>query len=74
MNSNDPHPDSFRKLIHDLNQIVFLVRGHCDLAQMPGLEPEKLQEHLKSIQECLEDFERISKALKQKQLELAPEE
>ena len=74
MNDNQPHPDSFRKLIHDLNQVVFLIRGHCELAQMPDLEPEKLKEHLDSIKECLEDFEGISKALKQKQLELAPEE
>ena len=74
MNDNQPHPDSFRKLIHDLNQVVFLIRGHCELAQMPDLEPEKLKEHLDSIKECLQDFEGISKALKQKQLELAPEE
>ena len=72
--NQDPHPDSFRKLVHDLNQVVFLIRGHCDLAQMPGLGPEKLKEHLSSIQECLADFEHISKALKAKQLELAPEE
>lgn len=74
MNTHQPHPDSFRKLIHDLNQVVFLVRGHCELAQMPDLDPEKLAEHLNSIKECMEDFEHISKALKQKQLELAPEE
>ncbi len=74
MNNNTPHPDSFRKLIHDLNQIVFLIRGHCDLAQMPNLEPEKLKEHLHAIQESLEEFESISKGLKRKQLELAPEE
>ena len=74
MSSTEPHPDSFRKLIHDLNQVVFLVRGHCDLAQRPNLEPDKLKEHLASIQECLEEFEGIAQALKQKQLELAPEE
>lgn len=74
MNTDQPGPDSFRKLIHDLNQVVFLIRGHCELAQMPDLEPEELAEHVTSIKECLTDFEHISKALKQKQLELAPEE
>ena len=74
MNNDEPHPDFFRKLIHDLNQIVFLIRGHCELAQLPNLEPDKLKEHLDSIKECMTDIERVTKALKEKQLELAPEE
>lgn len=74
MNNQEPHPDSLRKLIHDLNQVVFLIRGHCELAQMPDLDADKLKEHLDSIKTCMDDFERITMALKQKQLELAPEE
>ena len=74
MDQNTPAPESFRKLIHDLNQIVFLIRGHCEMAQLPNADPEKLKEHLSSIKECIQDFDQISDALKKKQLELAPEE
>lgn len=66
--------NSFRKIIHDLNQVVFLVRGHCDLAQVRDISPEKVKDHLKQIENCLADFEKLANSLKQKQLELAPEE
>jgi hypothetical protein len=65
---------SFRNIIHDLNQVVFLVRGHCELAQLPDISPEKVKDHLKQIEHCLADFEILANALKQKQLELVPDE
>jgi len=74
MENQPPAQDSFRKIIHDLNQVVFLARGHCELAQIPDIAPEKLKDHLKQIEDCLVDFENLAKALKLTQLELAPEE
>lgn len=74
MDNQQPAQDSFRTIIHDLNQVVFLVRGHCELAQLPDVSHEKVKDHLKQIEDCLEDFEKLANALKQKQLELAPEE
>lgn len=68
-----PTPQSFRKLIHDLNQVVFLIRGHCDLANISE-DPEVIKDHLKQVEISLEDFEIIAKRLKDKQLELAPNE
>jgi len=51
-----------------------LARGHCELAQIPDIAPEKVKDHLKQIEDCLVDFENLAKALKLTQLELAPEE
>ncbi|MDA0347818.1 MAG: hypothetical protein O3C20_10490 [Verrucomicrobia bacterium] len=47
MDNQQPAQDSFRKIIHDLNQVVFLVRGHCELAQLPDISHEKVKDHLK---------------------------
>ena len=71
---SDPTSDSFRKLIHDLNQVVFLIRGHCDLAQLQSSDSDSLKYHLQQVELCLRDFEKIYTQLKRKQLELAPEE
>lgn len=68
-----PSPQSFRKLIHDLNQVVFLVRGHCELANITD-DPDAVKGHLKQVELSLADFETIAKRLKDKQLELAPNE
>ncbi len=66
-------PQSFRKLIHDLNQVVFLIRGHCDLANITD-DPDTVKDHLKQVELSLANFGDIAKKLKDKQLELAPNE
>lgn len=68
-----PSPQSFRKLIHDLNQVVFLARGHCDLANITD-NPDAIKGHLRQVERSLSEFESIAERLKDKQLELAPNE
>jgi hypothetical protein len=74
MNSNPPAPDSLRKIIHDLNQAIFLIRGNCELAKSNSPDPEKLGEFFREMEIQMDDLATLAKQLKQKQLELAPEE
>ena len=74
MDNQAPSPDSFRKIIHDLNQIIFLMRGHCELAKTTEMTSENLGDHLQNMENFLDDLTGMAKQLKQKQLELAPEE
>ena len=74
MDPKPPAPDSFRKLIHDLNQQVFLLRGHCELCKASEEDAKKVREHLEHMEAALEGINKLATQLKQKQLELAPEE
>ena len=74
MNTNKPAPDSLRKIIHDINQVIFLMRGHCELAKATDMDPTKLGEYLQNMETQLDNMTALSKTLKEKQLELAPEE
>lgn len=74
METPPPDPDSFRKLIHDLNQTLFLMRGHCELARNTGLKPEEFDHHIRQMETFLDHLTDLAKEFKIKQLELAPEE
>jgi hypothetical protein len=74
MDNQSPAPDSLRKLIHDLNQVIFLMRGHCELAKATDMDSANLGEHLQRMEAHLDDMTALTKELKRKQLKLAPEE
>ena len=74
METNPPSPDSLRKIIHDLNQVIFLIRGNWELAKSNSTDPAKLGEFFREMEIQLDDLTTLAKKLKQKQLELAPEE
>ncbi|MCZ6671978.1 MAG: hypothetical protein O7C75_03470 [Verrucomicrobia bacterium] len=69
-----PEPDSFRKLVHDLNQLIFLMRGHCELAKIKDMDSSNLGQHLQRMEAYLDDLTGLAESLKEKQLDIAPNE
>lgn len=67
MNKSDPAPDSLRKLIHDLNGELFLIRGHLDLMHGEIKNSPQVMENYDKIQERLDEVQMIIKKMRQKQ-------
>lgn len=67
-----PDPDTLRKIIHDLNGDLFLIRGYADLASTRfELEPQVAQYLEKIVAQC-DDLEATIGRLREKQLQLEP--
>ena len=67
MNKSDPAPDSLRKLIHDLNGELFLIRGHLDLMHREIKNNSQVMENFDKIQERMDEVQMIIKKMLQKQ-------
>jgi len=72
MDFTPPLPNSLRKIIHDLNGEIFLIRGYAELTL--GLVPddEAIRRHVLKILERTNELESIGKRLKERQRELEP--
>lgn len=68
MNSqSESSEDSIRKIIHDLNGELFLIRGNAELAS-EGLDPNsETRKHLDNITERTNAINRLVQRLRQKQ-------
>ncbi len=69
-----PSPNSFRKVIHDLNSSIFIIRGNTEMALDPDATDGQTTRSLKEIKKAVEEIEPIVKRLRAKQKELAPDE
>ena len=67
MNKSDSSPDSLRKLIHDLNGELFLIRGHLDLMHGEIKNNPQVMENYDKIQERLDEVQMIIKNMRQTQ-------
>lgn len=72
MEYTPPPPNSLRKIAHDLNGEIFLIRGYAELTL--GLVPddEAIRRHILKILERTNELEAISKRIKERQRELEP--
>ncbi len=73
MESNSLPPDSLRKIIHDLNGELFLIRGYTDLSLGNFEENHPIAEYMRKILRRTDELERIIKILRKKQEILEPE-
>jgi len=67
-----PPPNSLRKIIHDLNGEIFLIRGYAELTLGLVLDDEAIRRHVLKILERTNELESIGKRLKERQRELEP--
>ena len=64
--------DSLRKIVHDLNGELFLIRGYAELTEPLVEEMPLAADHLRKILARSYELEKIIKKLKLKQLSLEP--
>ena len=72
MEFTPPPPNSLRKIIHDLNGEIFLLRGYAELTL--GLVPtdEAIRRNVLKIIERTNELEAIGKRLRDRQRDLEP--
>ena len=71
--SKPPPPQSLRKIVHDLNGEIFLIRGYVELT-LQMTEPGSLvHTQMTKALERIDEFENIIRRLRIKQEELEPE-
>lgn len=61
--SNSNVEDSVRKIVHDMNGEIFLIRGHVELARHT-CKDFKTKKQLESIQERTNALDALSKRLR----------
>ena len=66
-------PDSLKKIIHDLNGELFLIRGYVDLTKNLVENDEIATINLQKIMERTHALEDIIQILRDKQQEIEPE-
>ena len=65
--------NSLRKIVHDLNGELFLIRGFADLTMNSLRDTEAAKKNVTKILERSDEFESIIKRLRKKQQELEPD-
>lgn len=65
MNNSEAAPDSLRKLIHDLNGELFLIRGYLDLIHRDLKGNQQALKNHDNIKERLDEVESIIKSMHQ---------
>ena len=73
MDSNSLPPDSLRKIVHDLNGELFLIRGYADLSLGKLEENHPIAENMRKILRRTNELEQIIKNLRHKQQILEPD-
>ena len=73
MEYSKPEPDSLKKIIHDLNGELFLIRGYVDLTKNLVENDEIATRNLQKIMERTHALEDIIQILRDKQQEIEPE-
>ena len=68
-----PPPHSLRKIIHDLNGEIFLIRGYVELTLQMTEPGSPVHTHMTKALERIDEFENIIRRLRIKQEELEPE-
>ena len=68
--SDASYSESLRKLIHDLNGELFLIRGYADIALKLVKDNQVAVNNLNKLLERAEEMETILGRLRQKQREL----
>ena len=61
MNKSEPVSDPLKKLIHDLNGELFLIRGHLDLMHREINNNSQVMENFDKIQERMDEVQMIIK-------------
>jgi len=61
MNKSEPVSDPLKKLIHDLNGELFLIRGHLDLMHREIKNNSQVMENFDKIQERMDEVQMIIK-------------
>lgn len=70
--SQDQQTETLRKLIHDLNGELFLIRGYADLASKALKEEDPASTNLKRLIERTDEMEKIVVKLKARQQQIEP--
>ncbi len=65
--------NSLRRIIHDLNGELFLIRGFADITMVSLSDNEVAKKNVTRILERSDEFENIIKRLRKKQQELEPD-
>ena len=73
MDSNSLPPDSLRKIVHDLNGELFLIRGYADLSLGKLEKNHPIAENMRKILRRTNELEQIIKNLRHKQQILEPD-
>ncbi len=73
METDEPPENSLRRIIHDLNGELFLIRGYIDLTLSMVSDDEVAKSNLSKILERTDEFEKIIRRLRSRQHELEPE-
>ncbi len=74
MDSHDLPPDSLRKIVHDLNGELFLIRGFADLTLGKIENNHPIADNIRKILRRTDELERIIQTLRHKQQVLEPDE
>ncbi len=74
MDSHDLPPQSLRKIVHDLNGELFLIRGYADLTLGKIEKDHPIAENIRKILRRTDELENIIQKLRQKQNILEPDE
>ena len=74
MDSHDLPPHSLRKIVHDLNGELFLIRGFADLSLGKIENNHPIAENIRKILRRTDELEHIIQKLRQKQKILEPDE
>ena len=70
--SSVPSDDTLRKIIHELNGELFLIRGNLELARECTQADAPIHNHLENIKQRTEEISKLVKRLKAKQIQLEP--
>ncbi len=73
MDSHNLPPDSLRKIVHDLNGELFLIRGYADLTLGKIEAHNPIAENIRKIIRRTDELENIVQNLRRKQQALEPE-
>lgn len=63
MRASPEETERLRKLIHDVNGRLFLIRGHVEIARRTDC-PEQHTKSMDQIKEATDDLERFMRALR----------
>ncbi len=74
MDSHNLPPDSLRKIVHDLNGELFLIRGYADLSLGKLEEDHPIAENVRKILRRTDELEHIIQDLRRKQMILEPDD
>lgn len=74
MDSHDLPPQSLRKIVHDLNGELFLIRGFADLTLGKIENNHPIADNIRKILRRTDELERIIQTLRHKQQVLEPDE